>query len=98
MSPVWNQPSVVEHLVGGLLVVPVALEDLRALGEDLAVLGDADRRCPPTGRPTVPGFQCVGAVDRQRRAGLGEAVALEDLHADAVEEVGEPVAEGARRR
>ena len=50
---------------------------------------------PASGLPTVPGLQRVGAVDGQRRAGLGEAVALEHLHADAVEEVRQPFAEGA---
>ena len=40
-SPVWSQPSL-ERLARGLLVLVVALEDVRALDQDLAVVGDLD--------------------------------------------------------
>ena len=90
-----QEPSVVvERRGGGGLVVPVPVEHLRALGEDLAVVRDADRgrREGCADRARLPG---VGAVDGEGRAGLGQAVALEDLDPDAVEEVGEPFAERA---
>ena len=49
-----GEPAVVaQHLGGRLRVVPVATEDVAALEQDLAVLGDPDRR-PRSGRPTVP--------------------------------------------
>ena len=50
-------------------------------------------RCRGAGRPTVPIFWRVGQVDGQGGSGLGEAVALEDVDADAAVEVAEPVAE-----
>ena len=90
-----QEPSVVvERLCGGGLVVPVALEHLRALGQDFTVICDADRRRRER-RADRARLPSVRAVDGEGRAGLGEAVALEDLHSDAVEEMSEPLTEGA---
>ena len=72
------QPAVlVDHLLGGGLVVPVALEDHVALDEDLAVRRDPDRAArdrPAHGADLLR----VGRVGVGRGAGLGQAVALED--------------------
>ena len=51
-SPVRNQPSP-QRLGGGRVVVVVAGEDLAALDQDLAVVGDRIET-PGSGRPTVP--------------------------------------------
>ena len=75
-----------------LAVVPVAAHDVRAAQQQLAVLVDAHggpgQRAPHGADPVV-----VRGVDGERAGGLGQAVALEDRHARAAEEVDEPVAE-----
>src|SRR5581483_6880450 len=87
------EPAVViERTDGGELVAPVALEDLWTLGQDLAVLGDSDRRAGER-RADRSRLPCIRPVDGQRGAGLRETVTLQDLDADAVEEVREPSAE-----
>ena len=56
------EPAVrVDHLGGGLRSVPVALHDVRALGEDLAVLGDLQLRRRGSTGPTVPILTLVAA-------------------------------------
>src|SRR5712691_2850078 len=73
MSPVWNQPS---------LSITSAVASL----EDLAVLGDlhldAGERPPHRAELVLP-----GQVDAGQRDGLGEAVALQQVEAEQVEEV-----------
>ena len=54
MSPVWNQPSSVEHLGGRLGVVVVAAHDAGALDEDLAVSSAMRTSVPGSGQPTEP--------------------------------------------
>ncbi len=93
MSPVLNQPSS-NDLVGGLRVLPVAVEDVDALALDLAVVGDADGDARQ-GRPDRADLEVGGQVDSERCGRLGEAVALEDAHAQAAVEVAE--AEAQRR-
>src|SRR5262249_59270783 len=69
------EPAVGQRLPGGLGVVPVALEHDGALDQDLAVVGDPDRRA---------GDRAADRADLERRANvhaggsarLGEAVAL----------------------
>ena len=79
MSPVRNQPSV-ERLGGGVRVVAVAAEHDGAADEDLAVVGDPHRlpgQGPPDGADPLRGE----GVDRDRRGGLGQAVALQHREA-----------------
>ena len=91
-SPVWNQPSVKTALVS-CFVVPVAAEHHAALDEQFVVVGEAH---------AVAGQQLsdradldvVDLVHGDRRAGLGQPVALVDGQADAAVEVAEP---GAQR-
>ena len=89
MSPVRNQPSV-ERLGGGVRVVR---------GSRANTTGPRTRTSPSSAiRTDSPGQRPTdGAdplrrhrVDRHRRAGLGQAVALEHRDADAAEEVPEP--------
>src|SRR5207245_1067518 len=80
------QPAVVaERLARRLLVAPVAGEDVVAVEQDLAVLGDADvaARQRDADRPEA---EAAEAVDRGRGA-LRQAVALEDDDAEGVEEL-----------
>src|SRR6185436_5151098 len=69
-----------------LRLVEVALHDVRAAGQDLPVRGDphldAVERLAHRAR-----LQVVGAVAGDHRAGLGEAVALEDDQAGGPEEL-----------
>ena len=72
--------------------MPVALEDVAALDQHLAVSGDANRASGDraSDRPdALPSRQ----VDGRSRAGFGEPIALEHGDADAAEEVAEPSAE-----
>ena len=62
MSPVWNQPVGVDGLGGGLGLVVVALHDVRAAGQDLAVLRDLDLDALE-GRAHRARLQRVGPVD-----------------------------------
>jgi len=86
------EPPVSDGLGGGLGVVVVALEDADTLDEDLAVLRDADGR-PGERLPDRSDASLAGQVEVGGCCGLGEAVALQHVHADALEEVAEPLAE-----
>ena len=93
------QPAVaVERLGGGLGVLPVAREDVRAAHQDLAVLGDrhldaGQRRARPCRTGTGSGVLTVPTpVD------LGHAVALQHRHARGVEELEDLRRRSARRR
>ena len=83
------EPAVrVDRLGGRLGLVVVALHDVRAARQDLAVLGDLhlDARHRPPDRAEAP---AAAAVDADDRRGLRQAVALVDLHAGADEELRE---------
>ena len=71
-SPVCSQPSD-ERLVGGLLVLVVALEDVRPAQQHLAVLGDLhlDARAAAC-RPSRSG-SASGRLQASRGGGLGHA-------------------------
>ena len=92
MSPVWSQPSGVEHLGrrGGILVV--AAEHRVAAELELAVLGDPEleareRRADGAEAPAL------GRVGRRCGRALTQAVALEDPDSDRVEELRHLLAE-----
>ena len=88
------EPLAVHDLGGGLGVLPVTAEHVDALDENLAIVVDLDTDAGQGG----PGGTDLEAVDEVHRRGgrrLGEPVALEDLDAEAAEEVGEPQAEGS---
>src|SRR5207244_6628606 len=89
-----DPPAAVEGFRGGRRVLPVPLEHLRTLGQDLAVACDADGGAGE-GRADGPRLPGICTVDRQRGTRLREAVALEDLHPDAVEGVRQPLSERA---
>ena len=80
------QPAALEDRVGRLLVAVVALEDVRAAHQHLAVVGDLDlgagQRAPDAADPDL-----VERVQRRRGARLGHPVALEHGHAAGVEEL-----------
>ena len=82
------EPTVVESIAGGVRVLPVLLEHDRTAQFDLTVLGDPDR---VAGDRSTDGADALHArtVHRDRRAGLGQAVALVRGHPDAAVEVGE---------
>ena len=93
-SPVRNHPSSsnVSAVAASLRQYPwntcgplARISPSSAMRIDVAASGRADRA----------GLPGVGTVDGEGRARLGQAVALEDLDPDAVEEVREPLAEGA---
>src|SRR5690606_22849307 len=86
------EPSVLERLRGGLGVPAVAPRDVRALDEDLAVVGDLHRG---PGQRDAHGADLRPArtVDGRRRRGLREAVALEDVQTETPVEVTEPLAQ-----
>ena len=92
------EPAVVHGLRGRRVVVVVAAEHLDALELDLAVGGDPDaaarQREPDRADLGAP----AGPVDRRRRGGLGQAVALEHVQAEAAVEVAETLAEGRATR
>src|SRR6185295_19559743 len=82
------EPTLLQRLLGRRLVLVVALEDVRALDQDLAVVGDlhldallglADRAEAELAR--------VRAVDRRAGGRLGHPVALHYRHAAGVEEL-----------
>ena len=89
------EPTILGERLGvllGVLVVP--LHDAHTAHQQLAVLGDGTlgtrkKRANPTNliRVDTPG--------RDGGAGLGQAVALDDLHAHRVEEVREALAQRA---
>ena len=84
MSPVWSQPSTIVS-ARRLLVLVVALEDVRALDEDLAVVGDPDLAAGE-GFADRADLEVLGRGDRRRGRGLGHPPALEDEHPGGVEE------------
>src|SRR5690606_26615328 len=74
----------VDRLAGGLVVLVVALEDVAAAREDLAVLRDTEvgtRQRPAHGARAVP----AGRGLRDHARALGHAVVLVDLEAEAPE-------------
>src|SRR5215210_4318047 len=79
------QPAVLERLARGLLVLVVALEDVRPPDQDLAVVGDPDLASLECS-PDLAELEGIRAGDGGRRGGLGHAPALEHEHADGVEE------------
>src|SRR5699024_11867165 len=87
------EPTAAEGPRGGALVAPVAGGDHGAA--HLALAGGRDPDGTARQRPShAAGPQRVRGVDRDGRARLCEAVSLEDVHPDAVEEVGESLTEG----
>ncbi len=91
MSPVWNQPSASASSVA-LGVVPVPLEQVLAVQQHLAVVGDAHHRAGQRLADRADLLPVPG-VERGGGTGLGEAVALQHREADPAEEVPEPLAE-----
>ena len=85
---------VVEGLGGQVIALVVAAHDAHALGEDLAVVGDPDGVAGNRGADGADLDQ-FGRVHRDGGRGLGQPVAFQDLHADALEEVAQPFAERA---
>ena len=86
------EPAVGERLCGGRLVVPVAGEQVLAVQQHLAVVGDPDhgaRQRLADRADLLP----VPRVEGGGRAGLGQPVALQHGEADAPEEVAEPLAQ-----
>ena len=83
-SPVCSQPSTIVS-AGRLLVLVVALEDVRALDEDLAVVGDLHLAARERFADRAD-LEVVGGGDRRRGRGLGHPPALEHEHAGGVEE------------
>jgi hypothetical protein len=84
----------VERFGGGLWVVPVLPEHVDALDLDLTVIGEPDSDARESGTDG-PDLRFVSEVDGRGCGGLGEAVALQDHDAEAVEEVAEAGAEGS---
>ncbi|GFH75430.1 hypothetical protein Sgou_01000 [Streptomyces gougerotii] len=86
------EPAVGQRLTGRRLVVPVPVEEVLAVEQDLAVVGDADHR---TGQRLTDraDLLAVPRVEGGGRAGLGQAVPLQHREADAAVEVAEPLAE-----
>src|SRR5690606_19862033 len=88
-----GEPAVLlEDVVGGLRVVPVAPEHHVTFEEDLAVFGDGSGR-PRNRLADGADLHPARRVDGGRRRCLGQAVALEDGDADAAEEVAQTLAE-----
>ena len=79
------QPAVDDRLAGRLLVLVVPLEDVGALDEDLAVVGDL-HLAAGEGFADRADLEVVGGGDRRRGRGLGHPPALEHEHAGGVEE------------
>ena len=79
------EPAVDERLAGRLVVLVVALEDVRPAHQDLAVVGDlhlaAGERLADRAE-----LELVGPRDRRRGRGLRHPPALEHEHAGGVEE------------
>ena len=86
------EPAVGDRLVGRLLVAPVAAEHHAAADQQLVVVGEAHAvaRHQLSDRADL---EVADPVDGDRRAGLGQAVALVDGQADAAVEVAEPRAQ-----
>ena len=92
------EPAVFGEAGGrGLGVVVVALEDARALEEDLALVADLEGH-GRQGRAHGADLGQAGRVDGDRADRLGQAVALQDGDADAAIEVGEPRGQGSAAR
>ena len=88
------EPAVVKRVGREVLALVVAAHHADALGEDLAVFGDLDG-VTGQGLAHRADLDQGRGVDRNGGGGFGQAVPLEDLHADALEEVAQPFAEGA---
>src|SRR5690606_31749526 len=92
------EPAVLgERLLRRRLVLVVAAEDVVTPEQDLLVLGDLDAAA----RQLQADGADLGrrrAVHAGRRRRLGEAVALENLEAQAAVEVAQPLAERAAAR
>ena len=86
------EPAVDDRLGGRGRVVAVPAQTLTPCSEDLAVVRDPDAAAGQRLADRAD-LDPLRDVDRGRRGGLGEAVALEDGEADAAEEVAEPLAE-----
>ena len=86
MSPVCSQPVGVDRLRGLVGHVAVALHDLRAADQDLAVVGQLQLhvRSHLADRPEL---DRVGQVHGAAAAALGQAPQLRHRHADRVEEL-----------
>ena len=85
MSPEW-EPAVDDRGLGRVGVLEVLVQDLDALDEDLAVVGDPD----PGSRQGLADradLDAVRRVDGRGRRRLGQAVALEHDQPDPAEEV-----------
>ena len=79
------EPAVDDRLPGRLVVLVVALEDVGALDQDLAVLGDLDLAARE-GFADRADLEVVGRGDRRRGRRLGHPPALEHEHPGGVEE------------
>ena len=88
-SPVRNQPSSVEGLLGRLVVVPVAGEDDPAPDQDLALLADLDGH---SGQRLADRADLVAVrpVDGGGGRRLGQALPLQHGDAHAAEEMAQP--------
>ena len=84
-SPVCSQPSI-DRAERRVVVLVVALEDVRALEQHLAVVGDPDLQA---GQRAADRAEAVGVDGRDRRRGrrLRHPVALEHRHAAGEEEL-----------
>src|SRR5262249_33991031 len=80
-----GQPAVLQRLPGGLLVLVVALADVGAADQDLAVVGDLDVAAVE-GLAHLAELAGVGPRDSPGGGGLGHAPPLEDEDAGRVEE------------
>ena len=83
------EPAVLDDLVGLLLVLVVAHHDLVALDEDLTVLGDVDLGVGDylAHRADPEHARLLRGAHGDHGRGFGQAVALPDRDAGAVEEV-----------
>ena len=92
------EPAVFGEAGGRCLgVIVVALEDARALEEDLALVADLEGH-GRQGRAHGADLGQAGRVDGDRADCLGQAVALQDGDADAAVEVCEPGGQGCAAR
>ncbi len=88
------EPAVLDRLGGRRVVLPVAVEDDTTLHQQLTVVGDPHAVALQQ-LSDGAGLDGTDLVDRDGRAGLGQAVALVDGQPDTAVEVAQP---GAQRR